>query len=158
MGFFTAPKLQRTGGTAKSGISMSMSVSPKAQRKSVRITMTEAAQQRIFGRKLKPDHDRMDFMIGRGGVDEGHAKIILRQNGAVPISSGVKGSAFIRIGHWDLLPEHKRPAAEIKQLGDPEIEGDAITVLLLLPDWASPKKRERAAMSAKRHAAGEGRT
>ncbi|WP_104019117.1 hypothetical protein [Roseovarius nitratireducens] len=156
MAFTAVPKLETTAAGNSTGISMSMSVSPKGRRATVRITLNADAQKRLFNRALNPETDKVDVLIGRG-VDEGHAKIVLNPNGAHQIRNSMKGSVSIRMARWDLLPEGKRPAGSVKPLGDAEIEGDKITALVLLPDWASPKKRERAAADAKRVNAGEAR-
>lgn len=148
MAFSPAPKLQTAPSASGTGMSMSMLVSAKAKRASVRITINSEAQTRLFGRALKAGEDRVDVLIGRG-QDEGRALLRLDSEGEIEVRGSMRGSVAIRMGRWDLLPESKPPSGICRDLGEPEKQGDATVVLLSLPDWASPTKRERAAMSAK---------
>jgi|GEM_PF-1692477 len=155
MGFTPAPKIATASKAAATGISMSLSEGSKTRLAVVRLTFNAETQNRLFGRAINPETDRMELLIGRG-QDEGRAQIRLCAEGDNVIKGGIKGSVSVRVGRWDLLPEGKYPGSACREIGDPEKQGDQIAVLLMLPDWASPMKRQIAAkhgMSAKRHSA-----
>jgi len=154
MGFTPAPKIATASKAAATGISMSLSEVSKTRLAVVRLTFNAEAQNRLFGRAINPETDRMELLIGRG-QDEGRAQIRLCAEGDNVIKGGIKGSVSVRVGRWDLLPEGKYPGSACREIGAVS-PADQIAVLLTLPDWASPMKRQIAAkhgMSAKRHSA-----
>ena len=97
-----------------------------------RMTFTATAQQEIFGGSIAGQH--FSAQIGRG-TDEG--KLLLRQDerGGLVATASVKGSVFIRMKAWDLLPEKKVPA-EPCELQDTRQDG----LLFKLPSWTRPSR------------------
>lgn len=109
------------------GTGFSMALQYSDRQKKVRITITEAAQLEHFDGPLTGK--RLDVMIGRDG-DRGRIKLVVAEEGAFEPKRSAKGSVFISINRWNLLPEDKRPAQPMHI-----IDRDATGLTLMVPDY-----------------------
>lgn len=109
------------------GTGFSMALQYSDRQKKVRITITEAAQIAHFNGSLVGK--RLDVMIGRDG-DRGRIKLVVAEEGAFEPKKSAKGSVFVSINRWNLLPEDKRPAQPLQV-----IDSDATGLTLMVPNW-----------------------
>lgn len=130
MPFTSAPPLPapRPSGT---GITCSTRISKRGN--TFWLIFNEDAQKRYFGRSIIGE--KADVRIGRGS-DEGKMQITLGA-GDFEVHKGMRGSATIKVGAWDLLPKDKRPAAS----GEP-INFNERSMVLKLPSWAKPSSHD----------------
>jgi hypothetical protein len=123
MGFTPASPVEaKPSGT---GFSISLQYSKRA--KSVRITITEAAQIEHFGGKMAGK--KVDVLIGRD-ADRGRIKMVLAEEGAFDVKASAKGSVFVTINRWNLLPEDKRPSQSLAVAMT-----DSTGTTLMMPDY-----------------------
>ncbi|HEV8034796.1 hypothetical protein [Yoonia sp.] len=87
------------------GFSISLRFTAKSQK--VRISITKAAQEEHFGGSL--EGKRLDVMIGRDG-DRGRIKLVKADEGAFTAKASARGSVFVVMNRWNLLPNDKRPS------------------------------------------------
>lgn len=135
MSFKSAPAAP---GRKKIGTGISISLRElKGGRQKVRITFSTKIQTLIFGGPMAGR--RFDVQVGRG-TDEGKLRIVeigdgeVVENGEFTARPGVKGSASLFVGSWDLLPKGKRTAAPCEVAFSPRA-GECI---LKLPAWCRP--------------------
>lgn len=115
---------------AGTGITFSYTVSKRGVKKA-RITVRADRQVQLFGEPI--DGKRFHIQIGRG-ADEGRLRIVKTSDGEFVGKAGIKGSASISFGGWDLLPKDKRPAASCEVHATPS----NVEVILRLPSWCRP--------------------
>ncbi len=112
------------------GISFSLTVS-KAKIRKVRITLRSDIQAKYFGGPVAGK--RFAAQAGRG-ADEGKLRLVMSDEGDLEAREGIKGSAYLTMSGWDLLPKDKRPAASCEV-----IEASAVgLVILKLPPFCKP--------------------
>lgn len=112
------------------GISFGLTYS-KAGTAKVRLTFTAAVQQELFGGPMAGK--KFHAQAGRG-QDEGRLRLVMVDDGPLEARESVKGSAFLNMAAWDLLPKSKRPAAPCKVVDTPS----NVEVILLLPPFCKP--------------------
>jgi hypothetical protein len=117
---------------AGTGFSMALQYT-KTSRK-VRITITEAAQVQHFG-KIIGDM-ACDVLIGRDG-DKGRLLVRLAKDGAFQAKKSAKGSVFLSINRWNLLPEDARPAQPMAVAAS-----DDGQLMLMVPDYTRVAPKE----------------
>jgi hypothetical protein len=110
------------------GTGFSIALQYTARKKSVRITITEAAQLEHFKTSLADK--KLDVMIGRD-ADRGRIKLVLAEEGLFEAKKSARGSVFITVQRWNLLPEDKRPAQPMQVAFI-----DATGVTLMVPDYS----------------------
>ena len=116
--------------TAGDGISFSLLISKRS--KAARFYINAAAQERYFGGEIVGK--KAVCLVGRGS-DEGRVRIMLSDDGDFQFTASMKGTAVLKVGHWDLLPDDKRPSAQCKVISHTNVQLD-----LELPTWACPSK------------------
>ena len=112
------------------GISLGLSI-PKRGSGKVRLTIRADQQERIFG---GPIADKtFSAQVGRG-KDEGLLRLVMDPEGDLTAKASMKGSAFISMMAWDLLPKYKRPSGPCEVTQMPS----NVEVIISLPSWAKP--------------------
>lgn len=114
------------------GISFGLQIT-RAGRK-VRLTIRADLQEQLFGGPI--EEKRFNAQVGRG-ADEGRLRLVMCDDGPLVARKGMRGSAFINMAGWDLLPNDKRPAAPAKIHSTPS----NVEVILTLPDYCRPSGR-----------------
>lgn len=112
------------------GISFGFTIN-KAKQVKVRITFRETRQIELFGKPI--DGLKFSAQVGRG-AHEGLMRLVLDEDGDLVAKAGIKGSASINMGGWDLLPKDKRPAASC----DVHSQPSNFEVILKLPPFCKP--------------------
>jgi len=115
---------------AGTGISFGMSIN-KAKQVKVRLTIREDLQLQLFGEAIAGK--KMSAQVGRGS-DEGLLRLILDESGDLEAKGGIKGSVYINMAGWDLLPKDKRPSAPCAVKSAPS----NFEVILKLPAFCRP--------------------
>lgn len=142
-----APEKNVSSGT---GISFGLTVAQKSGRRTARLNLTAAAQERLFDGPIVGKPVRVS--VGRGS-DAGKLRLELLGSdsvgeGVITAAASVKGSARIFLRAWDLLGETARPSeqafvVEVIPNGD---AGPA--AVLQLPSWSKGEQFPRAAARA----------
>lgn len=123
MSFETASPVEvKAPGT---GFSIALQYTKRSRK--VRITITEAAQVKHFGKVIADQN--CDVMIGREG-DRGRIKIVLAAEGKFVAKKSAKGSVFLSMNRWNLLPEDARPAQPMAVAFS-----DSTGLTLMVPDY-----------------------
>ena len=142
MGFEAAAPVEvKAPGT---GFSMALQYTKRSQR--VGITITEAAQMEHFGKTIADQP--LDVMIGRDG-DAGRIKIVLAEQGRFVAKKSAKGSVFVSIAKWNLLPADKRPAQSMQVAFS-----DSTGLVLMVPDYKRIPPAESSAAKPQKQANG----
>ena len=115
---------------AGTGISFGLTVS-KSKTTKVRITFRADIQEQLFGGTI--GGKRFHAQAGRG-ADEGRLRLVMVEDGPLEARAGIKGSAYINMSGWDLLPKDKRPASACKIHASPS----NVEVILTLPPFCRP--------------------
>lgn len=121
------PPAPKAAGT---GISFGLSFTKGGTAK-VRLTLTADVQKQLFGGPIAGK--RFQAQAGRG-QDEGRLRLVMVEDGTLEARESIKGTAFISMGAWDLLPKSKRPAAPCKVVDAPS----NVEVILALPAFCKP--------------------
>jgi hypothetical protein len=112
------------------GISFGLSCD-KHKRTKVRLTFRADIQQSLFGGPI--GGVKFHAKAGRGS-DEGRLMLVQAPDGDLEARAGIKGSAYLVMSGWDLLPKDKRPAAPCKIHSTPSNK----EVILELPPFCRP--------------------
>lgn len=96
-----------------------------------RLTIRAEMQEQVFGKSIIGE--KFEAQAGRGS-DEGKLRLVLNPEGPLVAQASVKGTAFISMGAWDLLPKDKRPAAPCKVVANPS----QTEMVVELPSWSKP--------------------
>lgn len=123
MGFTPASPVE----TKPAGTGFTIALLYSARQQKVRITITEAAQLQYFGGSL--DGKRLDIMIGRD-ADRGRLKIVQAAEGAFEVRKSTRGSVFVAMNRWNLLPSDKRPTQSMQVAFQ-----DSTGLVLMVPDY-----------------------
>lgn len=113
-----------------SGFSLGLQES-KARGQIARLTIRGDMQERFFGKSVAGL--KFSAQVGRG-ADEGRLRLVLDEQGDLEAKASVKGSVFIAMKAWDLLPKGKRPAGACEVQRAPSNH----EVILVLPGWCKP--------------------
>lgn len=124
MGFTPASPVE----AKPTGTGFSIALQYTGRSKKVRITITEGAQLEHFGSKLA--NKKLDVLIGRDG-DRGRIRLALAEEGMFEAKLSAKGSVFVTVNRWNLLPEDKRPAQAMAVA-----MADSTGVTLMVPDYS----------------------
>lgn len=112
------------------GISFGLQIKKRGGN-TVRLTFREHMQTTLFGGPI--GGKKFSAQAGRG-TDEGRLRLVLDENGDLEAKQGMKGSAYIVMGAWDLLPKDKRPSAPVEVHSTPS----NYELILTLPAWTRP--------------------
>lgn len=115
--------------SAGSGIGFSLRINKR--NRTCRLTFRAEKQNQLFGGPIAGK--KFSAQAGRG-ADEGLLRLVLDPNGDLEAKASMKGSAYITMSAWDLLPKDKRPAAEAEVKSSPS----NVELILKLPSWAKP--------------------
>lgn len=133
------------------GISFGLQIKKRGGN-TVRLTIREEMQIKLFGGTI--GGKKFSAQAGRGS-DEGSLRLVLDESGDLEAKQGIKGSAYIVMAAWDLLPKDKRPSGSVEVKSTPS----NYEIILKLPAWTRPSAtggkmdQEFGLKSAKRPAA-----
>lgn len=136
MTFHNAPVSSTKAQPGGTGISASLRFTKSGGK--VRIAFTITAQRNLFGGSIAGQ--RFACAVGRGS-DEGRIKVAAAPEGdfeAKPFLGN--GGVTLTLGAWDLLPREDRPRHECKIAKVDAPAERETSIVLQLPDWASPSK------------------
>lgn len=138
-----APEKNASSGT---GISFGLTVAKKSGRRTARLHLTAAAQERLFDGPIAGKPVRVS--VGRGS-DAGKLRLeIVDGEGAITAAASVKGSARILLRAWDLLGETARPSEQAFVVEVVRSGADCPTAVLQLPAWSKGEQFPRATARA----------
>lgn len=122
----------------KSGITIAVTDGKAGQ--AIRVGVSEAAQQRYFGRTLDPGADGLELLLDdeRGKV---HVLGLRRCDRSAPsalaLRGGIRGSVSVSVMPWRQIAAGKRPSVALSVLSTGEM-----MVAVKLPEWARPEPRK----------------
>ncbi len=126
---FTAPT------SAQSGFSISLNVSRGHQY--IRLGMTAAAQERVFGRLLDVEKDAIQVILSDEPKDNHimSLKVIAPDHAeAVPLLKSMRDSVGVKLSPWSQVPKGRLKASSLPIL----IHGQGDCVALKIPEWSRP--------------------
>lgn len=126
---FTPVPLPPAKAPSSTGLSFSLQFFRSVRK--ARLTIRAEMQEQLFGKSIIGE--KFSAEVGRGS-DEGKLRVVLDPEGGLVAQASVKGTAFISMGAWDLLPKDKRPAASCKVAASPSEK----EVIVQLPEWCKP--------------------
>lgn len=117
----------------RSGTGISCSLRAARSVSTVCIFINEAAQKDLFGGPVANRTCRVGYGTG---PDAGLLQIIFDKDGDLQFTSGVRGTAVLKLRAWQGLPKDKRPSVSIAVK-----QNDERKLVLQMPFWATPEGR-----------------
>jgi hypothetical protein len=130
---FTPVPLPPAKAPSSTGLSFSLQFFRNVRK--ARLTIRADLQEQAFGKSIIGE--KFSAQVGRGS-DEGKLRVVLDPEGGLVAQASVKGTAFISMGAWDLLPKDKRPAAPCKVDANPS----QTEMIVQLPEWCKPSAKD----------------